>query len=124
MRALPAAAAGKAAYVEWLEERYSSRGGLTSARAVYRIPSSVSNWSELRAHRFQTVDELSAAVQADDNVFIGVVAEQYFTVAAGAVRRHDSEGLVFGQRFLGNDTPDAVMAAAGRHFDVISVQVR
>lgn len=61
-------------------------------------------------------------MQNDDNVFIGVVAEQYFSVAAAAVRRHDPEGLVFGQRFLGNDTPDAVMAAAGRHFDVISVQ--
>ena len=90
------------------------------ARAVYRIPSSVSRWRELQAYRFEGVDELSAEVQADDNVFIGVVAEQYFSIAAGAVRRHDPQGLVFGQRFLGNDTPDVVMAAAGRHFDVIS----
>jgi hypothetical protein len=29
---------------------------------------------------------------------------------------------VFGQRFLSHDCPPSVLAAAGRHFDVISVQ--
>ena len=58
MRTLPTAAPGKAAYVEWLEKRYASRGGLNTARAVYHIPASVSSWRELREYGFQSVDEL------------------------------------------------------------------
>jgi hypothetical protein len=58
MRTLSTAAPGKAAYVEWLEQRYASRGGLTTARAVYHVPASVSSWRELREYGFQSVDEL------------------------------------------------------------------
>jgi len=39
-----------------------------------------------------------------------------------SVLRHDPGALVFGQRFLSHDAPAPVVAAAGRHFDVISVQ--
>ena len=63
-----------------------------------------------------------ARVQADDTEFLGVVADQLFDIGASAVRRHDPAALVFGQRFLSNDAPPPVLAAAGRHFDVVSVQ--
>ena len=122
MRTLPADAPGKAAYVTWLEQRYQSRGGLAAARRVYALPSSVRSWGDVRGWGFATLDAFSIDVLADDNEFLGVVAEQLFDVAASAVRRHDPGALVFGQRFLGNDTPPPVLAAAGRHFDAISVQ--
>ena len=55
-------------------------------------------------------------------MFLGVIAERYFSVASAAVRRHDPAALVFGQRFISQDIVDSVIDAAGRHFDVISVQ--
>eukprot|EP00035_Acanthoeca_spectabilis_P011775 m.207569 g.207569 ORF g.207569 m.207569 type:complete len:123 (+) comp15445_c0_seq10:1059-1427(+) len=70
----------------------------------------------------QDAHTLTRHPQADDNEFIGVVADQLFGVAAGAVRRHDPRALVLGQRFISHDAPTSVLQAAGRHFDVISVQ--
>lgn len=117
-----ASAPGKLAYTKWLEQRYEARGGFAACRQVYSIPSSVAGFGALASYDFGGVDLSSAAVLADDNEFLGVVAERYFYVAASAVRRHDPGALVFGQRFIGQDIVAPVIAAAGRHFDVISVQ--
>ena len=122
MRALEPTAPGKAAYVDWLQQHYTTRGGLSAARKIYALPPAVSSWADLRDWDFAGLRSLDPAVISDDDVFLGVVAERYFSLAAAAVRRHDPDGLVLGQRFLGNDTPRLVMEAAGRHFDVISVQ--
>ena len=122
MRTLPSSAPGKAAYVTWLEQRYLSRGGLEQARAVYAIPSHVESWYAVRSYDFGSLDLLSAAVVVDDTEFLAVVADRYFGVASAAVRRHDPGALVFGQRFIGQDLVPGVIAAAGKHFDVISVQ--
>ena len=124
MRGLPASAAGKGQYVSWLRRRYANgtRAGLEQARAVYNIPASVQTWDALISWDFGTVAATSSAVLAEDTLFLGVVAERLFGVGAAAVRRHDPGALVFGQRFLSHDAPAVVLAAAGRHFDVVSVQ--
>jgi hypothetical protein len=122
-RSLPAAAAGKGEYVTWLSSRYNGTpAGLERARPVYSIPASVRSWSALRSWNFSAVQPTSAAVLSEDSQFLGLVAERLFSVSAAAVRRHDPGALVFGQRFLSRDAPPAVLAAAGRHFDVVSVQ--
>jgi len=51
--------------------------------------------------------------------FVGIVAGEYARVTAEAIRRHDPNHLVLGCRFAGYPG-DAVIRAAGRHFDVIS----
>ena len=106
----------------FLEQRYESRGGFAACRQVYNIPHTLQSYGSLLGYDFATVALLSAAVVEDDTELLGVIAERYFAVAASAVRRHDPGGLVFGQRFVGQDIVPAVLAAAGRHFDVISVQ--
>eukprot|EP00035_Acanthoeca_spectabilis_P011776 m.207502 g.207502 ORF g.207502 m.207502 type:complete len:405 (+) comp15445_c0_seq2:337-1551(+) len=120
MRTLPESAPGKHAYVAWLKQRYG--GDLSTVRPIYSLPSSVKTWVEVEMWDFHTVNGLQSTVVADDNEFIGVVADQLFGVAAGAVRRHDPRALVLGQRFISHDAPTSVLQAAGRHFDVISVQ--
>jgi hypothetical protein len=122
MRTLPSSAPGKAAYVTWLEQRYHSRGGLEQARKVYAMPSHVQAWLDVRSYDFDPLDLLSPTVVADDTDFLAVVADRYFSIASAAVHRHDPAALVFGQRFIGQDIVPGVIAAAGRHFDVISVQ--
>lgn len=121
-RALTATCPGKITYVDWLQEHYNTRGGFERMRQVYKAPSTINKWIDLRHWDFTGFDTLDADVVADDNDFLAVVAEQYFAVSAGAVRRHDPGALVFGQRFIGQDAPPVVLAAAGRHFDIISVQ--
>lgn len=124
-RSLPNGSAGKHAYVAWLQARYSApgAGGLAGARVVYNMPASIQDWGSVYTYNFNPRLNLSSAdVEADDNEFLGAVADRLFAVGAGAVRRHDPGALVFGQRFLSNDAPPAVLAAAGKHFDAISVQ--
>lgn len=122
MRGLPGTAPGKVAYVSWLQAHYQDKGGFSAAVSVYSLPPSVQTWEQVRAWPFSNLDVLSESVVADDDLFLGVVADKYFAVACAAIRRHDPAALVFGQRFLGNDAPATVLAAAGRHFDVVSVQ--
>ena len=100
---------------------------LAATRAAYGLPATkVTSWAALEAWDFRppnpAYNPLSADVEADDSAFLGVVAEQYFGLAAAAVRRHDPGALLFGPRFLTNDAPVNVLAAAGRHFDVLSFQ--
>jgi len=124
MRSLPAAAPGKVTYVDWLQGRYRpTLAGLARARIVYNVPAAAApTWKALREWQFTTVDGLDPAVVEDDTAFLGVVADRLFGVAAGAVRKYDPKGLIFGQRFVSHDAPPPVLAAAGVHFDVISVQ--
>ena len=130
MRAKPPSGAGKAAYVGWLRQRYGGGGAaagnataaLAAARAVYGFPPAVATWADVRRWDFGGLNATSAAVLADDGAFLGVVAERLFGLGAAAVRRHDRGALVFGPRFLSHDAPAPVLAAAGRHFDAVSVQ--
>ena len=116
---------GKRAYIAFLQSRYGdTAAGLAACIKAYNVnapPPFDSTWNDLNGWDFSTVKRTRAIV-AEDTLFLGEVAEQYFSIAANAVRRHDPGALVFGQRFLSNDAPLPVLAAAGRHFDVISVQ--
>jgi len=54
----------------------------------------------------------------------GYVAERYFSIVARAIRRHDPNHLYLGSRFHGSEKRcREVFAAAGRHLDVVSVNV-
>ncbi|HWO59969.1 MAG TPA: agarase [Umezawaea sp.] len=51
------------------------------------------------------------------------IAEAYYRVAAGAIRRHDPHHLVLGDRYgTAAGAPDVVLDAMAPHVDVLSVQ--
>ena len=52
--------------------------------------------------------------------FLALVAERYFSTMAGALRRHDPNHMVLGCRFAGMGASDVVLAAAGRHCDIVT----
>ena len=60
-----------------------------------------------------------AAFSADCDVFVAVVADQYFELSVSAIRATDPNHLVIGSRF-GYQPQSSVIAAAGRYLDVIS----
>lgn len=69
---------------------------------------------------------VSAITDEDRQAFLGFYAERYYSVVAAAIRRHDPNHLFLGSRF--NQEREelrspAVFAAAGRHANVISVNV-
>lgn len=51
--------------------------------------------------------------------FVEALANQYYSVVCAAIRKHDPNHLILGDRYPGY-CPDPVVRAAGRHLDVIS----
>ena len=66
---------------------------------------------------FVALREPSPAMKRE---FLALVAERYFATMAGALRRHDPNHMVLGCRFAGMGASDVVLAAAGRHCDVVT----
>lgn len=68
---------------------------------------------------------LSARETARDPVrrhFTRVLADEYFRLTTGAIRRHDPNHLILGCRFAGvQGAPDEVWAAAGAYCDVVTL---
>ncbi|MEY9358710.1 hypothetical protein ABH994_001431 [Bradyrhizobium yuanmingense] len=64
-------------------------------------------------------DPVREAFSADCDAFVAVVADKYFELCVSAIRAADPNHLVLGSRF-GYQPPAGVIAAAGRHLDVIS----
>ena len=76
----------------------------------------LAEWSE--AHHESVVEAApSASVKV---AFLALVAERYFSVAAGAIRRHDPNHMVLGCRFAGMGASGVVLKAAARHCDIVT----
>ena len=55
--------------------------------------------------------------------FVALVAERYFSTLCAAIRKADPDHLILGSRFAGMDFAPEILAACGRHCDVVSVNV-
>ena len=59
---------------------------------------------------------------ADEEAFRGVVADRYFSVVSRAIKKYDPNHLYLGARFHSSELfSPAVIGAAGKHLDVMSV---
>ncbi|WP_271618860.1 agarase [Bradyrhizobium sp. CCBAU 51745] len=64
-------------------------------------------------------DSAREAFSADCDAFVAVVADKYFELCVSAIKAADPNHLVLGSRF-GYQPLSGVIAAAGRHLDVVS----
>jgi len=133
---LSRSAAGARAAIGWLRERHADIGRFNEC---WRTP--VESWDALAAlrpieppyrrappYQRSAADEATAnradprrpRFFADCDAFAGVVAERYFRLARAAIKAADPNHLVLGCRFA-CVPPRAVIDAAGRHCDVISI---
>ena len=133
---LTRSAAGARTAIGWLRERHADIGrfnecwhtpaeswdalaALTPIEVPYRRapPYQRSAADEAIANR---ADLRRAGFFTDCDAFAGVVAERYFRLARAAIKAVDPNHLVLGCRFA-CVPPRAVIDAAGRHCDVISM---
>jgi hypothetical protein len=114
IRGLEETAPGKRRYAAFLGERYAGRFG--ELALLYGVQG-----ESLDRERFASVALGHPSVGRDDRAFLGLIAQEYYR-AAGTQRAHDPGRLVFGDRYLIDDCPDEVIAAARSHIDVVSVQ--
>ncbi|MBI5772117.1 MAG: hypothetical protein HZA89_00050 [Verrucomicrobia bacterium] len=118
IRKLAASAAGKQRHTRFLREQY----GDDIARFNRAYGLKVRSFAELPGADFARVDLNRYEVARDDELFLGLIARQYYGIVGPAMRRHDPHHLVFGEKYLLGDIPPQVLAAAAPHIDAVAVQ--
>ena len=104
IRSLPSESAGKQVWMEILKGRYPDAAAAARAHGL-----EAAAWDELSNHvDWPTPDGTTAL--ADTQTFLARIAEQWYRVHVEAIRRYDSNHLIFGDKILGGmSIPDFLM---------------
>ncbi|WP_233840935.1 beta-galactosidase [Dyella sp. 2HG41-7] len=105
----------KQAFIAALKKKYGTASKLAAAWGI-----ALADWSALDAANFPAPEpnEAHPAIAEDYSAWLRRYADQYFSLVAAALHRHDPHHLFLGGRFAVN-TPEAV-AACAQYCDVIS----
>ncbi|HUA81103.1 MAG TPA: beta-galactosidase [Dyella sp.] len=108
----------KQAFIAMLKKKYGTALKLATAWGI-----TLTDWSTLNATNFPAPepDETHPAIAEDYSAWLRRYADQYFSLVAAALHRHDPHHLFLGGRFAVN-TPEAV-ASCAKYCDVISFNV-
>lgn len=118
IRQLPADAPGKRRYADFLRHRYHNDVAAYTKAYGHLI----ADFDDIRVFDFREFDRDNAAGRADDESFLGVIANELYGVIGRAYRDFAPGVLQFGPRFKLHDHPDVVLAAVAPWVDVISIQ--
>lgn len=122
IRNLPASAPGKQAWVDLMRARHSS--WILQFNEVYGTE--FTNWDELlKAVDWRPRTDLTNGRELQDNrAFLEKVVNRYYSVMTGAVRRHDPNHLIFGDKLNANtDSGDAVVHITSKYTDLVFYQM-
>ena len=118
LRRLPAASAGKRAYVEFLRESYHD----DPSQYVAAYGHTIASFDDLLVFDFREFDRAHPTGRADDELFLGRIARELYQVIGGAFREFAPGRLLFGERYKMYDHPDVVLREAAKWIDVLSIQ--
>ena len=121
LRNLPANAPGKKAYVEFMRERYNGNIGVFNK--TYRT--AFAGWKDLeKATGWRPdFDSRNGKELQDNNVFLEKVVDRYYSVMTAAVRRHDPNHLILGDKLNANtDTAETVAHITSKYTDLVFYQ--
>jgi len=117
--ALPAGAPGKQTYVEFMRGRYHGR--IRDFNAVYGT--SLKSFRELLSGSLPSSPARHEQAHSDEKAFLKEILEKLYRVLSGALREHDPNHLILGDRYNGNtELPDAAMETMASYCDVLSIQ--
>ncbi|MEM6313779.1 MAG: hypothetical protein AAF743_06805, partial [Planctomycetota bacterium] len=117
-RNLSADAPGKRAYVDFLRQRH---GDFANLPGTYDV--AADSWEQLPGDGFERVMLADHRVRADDEAFLGHIAETWYKLIGETFRATAPGVPIFGERYKFRDHPPAVLTAAARWVDAISLQV-
>jgi hypothetical protein len=121
LRNLPGEHPGKQAYVARLRQRY--RDHIEDFNRAYGTAfPDFAALTAAAAWRPES-DPSNAAEREDNAAFLSDVVDRYYTTAVAAIRRHDANHLILGDKLNGNtDGADTVMPIVSRYTDVVYYQ--
>lgn len=109
---------GKKHYIEFLNDRYLNRA--SEFKSAYLCDLNKINESD--DNSISNLPLGNPKIMQDDQVFLGIIAGQYYQTFIGAIRKYDPNHLVFGDNYLIGDHPVEVVDAAKGLIDAVSVQ--
>jgi len=121
LRNLPAEAPGKQAYVVTMREQYNKYiGGFNKTYgttfARWQDLEKASNW---RPH----FDSRNGKELQDNNAFLQKVVDRYYSVMIAAVKRHDPNHLILGDKLNSNtDAAEAMAHITSKYTDLVFYQ--
>ncbi|MEM6317372.1 MAG: hypothetical protein AAF960_06860 [Bacteroidota bacterium] len=117
LRNLDGQAAGKKAYVDFLQQKYRT---IEQFNRTYGL--NFMDFEAVRNGRFDHIDFHQPYVIADDTEFLGVIAEHLYRITHETIKKYDSNHLILGEKYIAGDHPESVLRAAAKYVDVISIQ--
>jgi len=124
----------KLAFRDFLRQKYQTLNDLNAAwGSTYTSWDSDGGWpnglgvldesgrNPWMGQDFDRLSDTVLQVKADLDAFLEVLADQYFSVVAGAVRAATPNHLVFSPAGIGAGAHPQVLRAAGRYLDVLQV---
>ncbi|HPQ72127.1 MAG TPA: alkyl sulfatase dimerization domain-containing protein [bacterium] len=115
---LPADAPGKQKWVEYLKERH---GSVPTAEAIYGI--GATSWNDFLAQKTWPRPTSPQGALADVDGFLPVLADAWYGLLTAAVRKHDPNHLIFGDKFEGKiGMPEWLDPVIGKYFDLTYIQ--
>jgi hypothetical protein len=117
IRSQPAQTAGKQAWMGLLQGQYKSAA---DAAAAYGL--AASSWEELAqtADWNHPRDKVAAARDAD--ALTAMIAERWYGYLHDAIRRHDTQHLIFGDKLKYDMIPPLLLPVLKKYVDVILIQ--
>lgn len=105
--------------VEWLQTKYNS---FAEFEALWQT--GATSWSTLLSKKISKYDGDSKAQEAVDvmNAYIDRFCDQLFSTCVRAIRRFDTNHMIWGPRFI-TWPSNTVVRSAAEHFDAISFDV-
>lgn len=111
---LPFDAAGKKAWVAFIERKY---GDIETLNSTWK--SEYSKFEDLLY--LQHYKALVTAIEEDKMQFLELIAETYFKTTSSILKMFDPHHLNLGCRIVGETTPKVVLEVMKKYVDVISV---
>ena len=108
---------GKQQYMRFIQARY--RDDIEAFNAAYQT--AFSSFKDLERENWRPgVDETNEVEMEDNAQFLFLIVDMAYKTQTEAVRRVDSNHLIFGDKINGNaDTRDEIIEIAGKYFDLI-----
>ncbi len=117
--ALSRSAAGKQAWVGYLQASYPSVIALDTAWGTGYTSFTGTETTSL----LDTASITATAAITDKYAFLSNIATQYYSVTTNAVRSRDPNHLIFSDRFVGIPLYRQIIAAAGQFVDAIAINI-
>jgi len=120
--ALGESSPGKLRWLKHLQERYPNAEAAAKIWGMPISPTYGISWAEMARQMDWTKSTDAAAAKEDMLTFMPIIAEQWYSLHATLIRKHDPNHLILGDKNMVMWHYDFMLPSIKKHVDVVCVQ--